>query len=115
MKMENSISEITRRSIIDHLTISHIAWSGRLQEDEFLGRLYDLSVMPSTDYRLRSAAGDIRQHRVNWNDWSDDWVFTDSRFNLLHASDERFLRFLVETVHPVVRVDEEEVQSLVNF
>ncbi len=114
MKMENSISEITRRSIIDHLTISHIAWSGRLQEDEFLGRLYDLSSMPSTDHRLRNAAGDIRQHRVNWNDWSDDWVFTDSRFNLLHAPDEHFLRFLVETVHPVVRPDEDEVRSLVD-
>ena len=36
--MVNSISEVTRRSIIDHITIFGIAWSGRLQEDEFLGR-----------------------------------------------------------------------------
>lgn len=113
--MENSISEVTRRSIIDHLTISGISWSGRLQEDEFLGRLYDLSSIPSTDHRVRDAAGDIRQHRVNWNDWSDDWVFTDPRFNLLYASDERFLRFLCETVHPVVRPDTGEVLSLVDY
>ena len=113
--MENSISEVTRRSIIDHITISGISWSGRLQEDEFLGRLYDLSSIPSTDHRVRDAASDIRQHRVNWNDWSDDWVFTDPRFNLLYASDERFLRFLCETVHPVVRPDTGEVLSLVDY
>lgn len=113
--MEHFISEVTRRSIIDYLTISGISWSGRLQEDEFLGRLYDLSTMPSTDRRVRNAASDIRQHRVNWNDWSDDWVFTDSRFNLLHESDERFLRFLCETVHPVVRPDTDEVLSLVDY
>jgi hypothetical protein len=113
--MKHSISEVTRRSIIDHLTISGIRWSGRLQEDEFLGRLYDLSTMPSTDYRVRNAASDIRQHRVNWNDWSDDWVFTDPRFNLLHESDERFLRFLCETVHPVVRPDTDEALSLVGY
>lgn len=112
--MENSISEVTRRSIIDYLTISRIAWSGRLHEDEFLGRLYDLSSMHSTDHRLRNAASDIRQHRANWNDWSDDWVFTDFRFNLLHAPDEHFLQFLVETVHPVVRPDEDQVKSLVD-
>lgn len=113
--MENSVSEVTRRSIIDHLTISGIYWSGRLQEDEFLGRLYDLSSMPSTDYRIRNAAGDIRQHRVNWNDWSDDWVFTDPRFNLLHAPDEDFLRFLCETVHPIVQPDTNEALDLIEF
>jgi hypothetical protein len=112
--MENAISEVTRRSIIDHLTISGISWSGRLQEDEFLGRLYDITSMSSTDRRVRDAASDIRQHRVNWNDWSDDWVFTDPRFNLLHASDDRFLRFLCETVHPVVRPDTGEALSLVD-
>lgn len=113
--MGHSISEVTRRAIIDHLTISRINWSGRLQEDEFLGRLYDLSTMPSTDRRVRNAASDIRQHRVNWNDWSDDWVFTDPRFNLLHESDDKFLRFLCETVHPVVRPDTEGALSLVEF
>ncbi len=113
--IENSISEVTRRSIIDHLTISGISWSGRLQEDEFLGRLYDLGSMPSTDRRVLDAASDIRQHRVNWNDWGDDWVFTDPRFNLLHASDDHFLRFLCETVHPVVRPDTGEVSSLVDY
>ncbi|NLG84594.1 MAG: hypothetical protein GX493_08335 [Firmicutes bacterium] len=111
--MGNEISEVTRRAIIDYLVASDIDWAGRLQEDEFLARLYDLTKLPSTDYRMHNAAGDIWQHRVNWRDWENDWVFYDSRFNLLHAPDEEFLRFLCETVHPVVRPDIEEALALV--
>ena len=111
--MANSISEPTRRAIIDYITTAGIDWAGRLQEDDFLARLYDLTKMRSTDYRRSNAAGDIHQHRVNWSDWTDDWVFYDSRFNLLHAPDEEFLRFLCETIHPVVRPDSEQAQNLV--
>lgn len=44
-------------------------WAGRLREDDFLARLYDLSAMPSTDHRMSNAAGDTHQQRVNWRDW----------------------------------------------
>ena len=40
----NSISEVTRRAIADSITISKRHWSGRLQEAEFLGRLFDLDI-----------------------------------------------------------------------
>lgn len=40
-------------------------------------------------------------------------MFYDSRLNLLHAPDEEFLRFLCETVHPVVRPSLAEAQELV--
>lgn len=109
----NDISEVTRRSIIDHFSLSGISWAGRLREDDFLARLYDLLSMPSTDHRMRNARGDIAQHRVNWSDWEDDWVFYDSRFNLLYGTSDDFLRFLCETVHPVVRADSDEARSLV--
>jgi len=111
----DSISAVTRKAIIDHLTICRIRWSGRLQEDDFLGRLYDLMSMPSTDCRVWNVASEIIQHRVIWNDWSDDWILTDPRFNLLHESDEHFLRFLCETVHPVVRPNTEEALYLVDY
>lgn len=110
---ENEISEVTRRAIFDFLSLSSLGWSGRLPEDDFLARLYDLAVLPSTDYRFRTAAADIQQHRVNWGDWASDWVFHDSRFNLLHGPDEQYLRFLAETVHPVVRPDEAQSRTLV--
>lgn len=68
--------------------------------------------MRSTDGRFANAAGDIFQHRVRNYDWNDDWVFYDPRFNLLHGPDEDFLRFLAETVHPVVRPDPSEARAI---
>ena len=108
----HEISEVTRRSIIDYLTLSNVSWAGRLREDEFLGRLYDLSGTASTDYRMENAARDIIQHRHAFSDWEDDWVFYDSRFNLLNAPDAEFLRFLCETIHPVVRPNTDDVRSM---
>ena len=64
----NNISEGTRRSIVDIFSVSKISWAGRLREDDFLARLYDLTdltKMGSTDYRIPNAKGDIVQHRVH--------------------------------------------------
>jgi hypothetical protein len=110
--MDNTITEVTRRKILDSFHVRGIGWSGRLQEDQFLARLYNLASMPSTDYRFSNAAGDIWQHRVRNNDWTDDWVFFDSRFRLMHTSDEQFLAFLCETIHPVVRTDADAARKL---
>lgn len=110
--LENSITELTRQNIFDAIQVARIAWSGRLTEPDFLSRLYDLDQMPSLDSRFKTAAGDIYQHREANVDWSDDWVLTDSRFDLKHASDEAFLRFLCEVLHPVIRVNNDEVQRL---
>ena len=96
----STISEVTRRAIFDFLDLSGLKWAGRLSDDEFLARLYDLNAMQSTDGRFQTAAGDIRKHRVFNDDWPDAWIFSDPRFNLLHAPDDQFLRFLCETVHP---------------
>lgn len=110
--MSHEITHVTRRAIADYLTGSKISWSGRLSEPEFLARLYDLENMPSMDHRFSSAASDISQHRIRNHDWNDDWVLYDRRFNLLHAPDEDFLRFLAETIHPVVRADLSEASAL---
>lgn len=110
---DNTITEVTRRAVIDYLSVGR-HWSGALNENEFLGRLYDLNAMPSTDYRHEydTAAKDIWKHRVMNSDWSDDWVFTDSRFDLLHGPDEAFLRFLAETIHPIARPDTVEAEAM---
>lgn len=71
------ISEITRRAIADELALSNLQWSGELQEDNFLARLYNLSEMPSYDHRFSDASGDIWKHRVMNDDWPSDWILTD--------------------------------------
>jgi AbiJ N-terminal domain 3/Abortive infection C-terminus len=106
------ISPLTRRDIFDAVKIEKVVWNGRLEETEFLARLYDLSALPSHDGRFKDAAGDIWQHRVNNFDWDDDWVFGDSRFNLYSGDDETLLAFLCETIHPVVRQDPIEAERL---
>ncbi len=108
----NKISQITRRDIFDAIQIESIDWAGRLDETAFLSRLYDLESMPSSDGRYSSAKGDIWQHRCNNYDWDDDWVFHDSRFNLLDCNDDIFLNFLCYMLHPVVRTDIEEVKKI---
>lgn len=113
---QRTISQLTRRDIFDYLRLENIAWNGRLDETGFLERIWGLGDMESTDSRFPDAAGDIWQHRINNpQDWDDDWIFTDRRFDLMHGADEAFLRFLSEMVHPVVRSDADEVKQLVQL
>ena len=108
-----AISNAARKDIFDSLMLENVSWSGRLQEPDFLARLFDIKNLPSKDYRFHDAYGDIWQHRVNNpHDWDDNWVFYDSRFNLSHCDDDMFLLFLCETLHPVVRADPEEIERL---
>ena len=94
------ISQVTRRDIIDAIAIEKINWSGRLEEAEFLSRLYNLASLPSYDPRFADAAGDIWRHRVNNYDWGEDWVFYDARFNLMDGDDEDIVGFLVRDHSP---------------
>jgi hypothetical protein len=109
------ITEVTRRRLLEGLDERRTVWSGVLDDVEFLGRLYDLDALPSSDPRFRSARSDILQHRVaNPLDWDDDWIFPDPRFGLAD-SDDALLRFLAEMLHPAVRTDPAEVGDLRTF
>lgn len=111
----NKISQVTRRDIFDFLRVENINWNGRLNEPDFLSRLYDLSKLPSYDSRYKDAHGDIWQHRINNYDWDSDWVFTDDRFSLSTGDDATFLQFLCEMIHPIVRSDSTEVAKLLQM
>ena len=104
------LSEVAKRDIQDLFNCGvtlpdgltgKVSWTGRLDDVEFLARLYNLSSLPSYDHRYKDAEGDIRCH-VGWGDWEGDWVFTDGRFDLLHSDDDVFLKFLCEVFHPAV-------------
>lgn len=108
--MTNRISEITKRDIREALSSLNL-W-GRLDEITFLDRLYDLDALPSYDSRFKTAREDIVKHRLANDDWENDWIFDDDRIDLKDGSDQVFLKFLAELLHPVVRSDQDEVASL---
>ncbi|TDL95534.1 hypothetical protein [Macrococcus carouselicus] len=111
----NKISKITKRDIFDLFnngikqvhyfenSIYNCNYHGRLEEIEFLERLYHLESMESSDHRYLNAKGDIWQHTVNNNDYPVNWVFKDERFELFDGDDTVFLDFICEIFHPEVR------------
>ncbi|MEV4367467.1 hypothetical protein AB0J71_10370 [Nonomuraea sp. NPDC049637] len=102
---QTKITAVTRRDIFDYLGGGGGTWWGRLDEIAFLDGLYDLDALPSRDTRHPTARGDITQHRMNNCDWENDWIFEDSRFQLLEGPDEVLLAFLTRVVHPEVQPD----------
>ena len=112
---QERITEVTRMRIFDTLRLQNVEWFGRLEETEFLKRIFDLDAFESYDSRFKTATGDIYQHRVNNDDWESDWVFTDERFGLSHGPDAVLLRFLCEMLHPVVRSDANELRELLEL
>lgn len=114
--MSNRITELTRRNIFDFIQVEKFWWPGRLDESDFLSRIFNLETIPSTDSRFKNAAGDIWQHRINNpSDWEDNWIFFDKRFDLLNCDDSIFLNFICEMIHPIVRGDSIEVNQLLQI
>jgi hypothetical protein len=115
MSEENQITQVTRQRIFDELRLSNVEWAGRMDEDKFLSRTFDLTALRSNDRRCNTMLGDVNRHRVAWGkvDWEHDWVYDDDRLNLMHRPDDVLLTFLCEMVHPLVRSDEAEAASLV--
>ena len=106
------IPKSIRQNISDLYILDKVSWWGDMNEVEFLERIFNLKELPSKDYRFENADRDIWQHRINNFDWEDDWVFTDERLNLQYCPSETFLKFICETLHPVVRKDPNETNKL---
>lgn len=110
------ITELTRRdifSIFENGCVEQIPFGsdrkyfypyyGRLNEIDFLNRIYSLENMVTTDDRYNNAEEDIWQHTISNDDWDFGWVFHDSRFDLMDGPDSLLLKFLCEVFHPACR------------
>lgn len=114
----NAITEVSRRNIFNALKIQRCCWYGRINEIDFLKKIFYLEKLPSTDSRFNyneNAEADIYQHRINNSDWDDDWVYEDDRLDLIKGPDELIIRFLEEIIHPIARPDQKEISSLVDL
>ncbi len=112
-EQRGTITEITRQAIFDELIAGQIACSGRLPAPTFLARMYDLDKLPSHDDRFDNMKEDIWQHPDSNVVWDADRFLSDTRLDLMCGSDEAFLWFLCEMVHPAVRPDAKEARALV--
>ena len=106
-------SQITRQELIDELRLLPFPYNGKIGEVEFLESVFGVDHLPSTDYRCPTMSSDITQHRVQFKDWQDDWIYSDARLNL---RDWRLLKkFIERLLHPVVRTNVTEIALLVDL
>ncbi|CAM3854146.1 hypothetical protein ACFW4G_28270 [Paenibacillus lactis] len=101
-----TISEITRRNIMDELHARNNI-PGKYELVDFLNRVWDLDSMPSTDSRFKTASGDIWQHMINNSDWDEVYLY-EKYLELMIAPDDVFIKFLEQVVHPLVRQQDEQ-------
>ncbi|MDI9311841.1 MAG: abortive infection family protein [Limnohabitans sp.] len=111
----NKITETTRRNIYEEMYLKEIEYQGRMSEPDFLMRLFPLKNLQSNDSRYNNSYDDINKHRELNKDWPVDWIYNDSRINLLHCDDETYLKFLSETIDPYVRNNNNEIDQLLEI
>lgn len=76
---------------------------------DFLSKIWDLRIMPSTDSRYNDAYGDIYQHMVNNDDWDYEYLFI-TRLEILE-NDDIFQRFLQTVLNPDIRKTEDSIMK----
>lgn len=79
-------------------------YTGRLNEVQFLSRIFNLKKMESNDNRFSNMYGDILQHTVRNDDWDYNWLLYDERLDI---RGENFIKFIEEIFHPAVRVEQQ--------
>ena len=108
-----NISESTRQNIIDYLLMRDHPFHGKMGVVQFLNRIWNLSSLPSTDPRFQNMEGDVNMHMVSFNDWTNHNLLYDSRLNLLRGTDNVFIKFIENCVHPLVIYRDEHQDELV--
>ncbi|ULG74235.1 abortive infection family protein [Macrococcus brunensis] len=102
------VSMTSMGEILDIVELSsedkNFNYTGRLNEVQFLSRIFDLKKLKSNDYRYNNMYEDIVQHTVRNDDWEDDWLFYDERLDI---RGENFIKFIEEIFHPAVRVEQQ--------
>src|SRR5215469_18566746 len=110
------ISLAARSDIVAFLLLRKYPFHGNLDLLSFLERTWDLASMKAIDHRHTSAYGDIRTHMISFNDWDYSYLLYDY-LHILESSDEVFISFLENCLHPLVISDDQridEMQTLFN-
>ena len=109
-----NITDLTKRNIfelfrdgytqyeffLDKNTQYTYPYFGRLEEIDFLRKIYNLKTMPGKYEGYENAEEDIIKHTIANDDYEYCWVFNDERFGLKNGNDIEYLKFLCEIFHP---------------
>ena len=107
------ISRKARSDALDYLVLNERHFYGNLDLISFLRRIWDLSSMPSTDRRYKTAEADILTHMISFHDWDDNFLLYDY-LDILGSSDETFLAFLEMCLSPLVVTDENQISEMLS-
>ncbi|UTH16251.1 abortive infection family protein [Macrococcus epidermidis] len=109
------VSETSVRDILDIIEISKsdetFDYTGRLDEVNFLSRIFNLKEIKSNDCRYNNMYDDIIQHTIRNNDWEDNWIFYDERLSI---RGKNFIKFIEEIFHPAVRIENQSWRLYIN-
>lgn len=83
-----------RSALLRNIVRNGFSWSGRTSFLDFYGKIFDLDTLPSGDSRYKNAHDDMWQHTVNNDDWSENDILEDARFNPLQLTNEGFSKFV---------------------
>lgn len=80
---------------------------------DFIAKIWDIDLMPSTDHRYQTMRGDIQQHYINNTDWDEHYMFSEVLG--LYNDAEKFQR-LIEWIPSTEFQDNERlISSLVEL
>ncbi|HRI36569.1 MAG TPA: hypothetical protein PK765_05955 [bacterium] len=106
---DKKITKVTRRDILLSLLRDGI------DVEPALRAYFDLSKLPSFDGRYENMEGDFYQHRVNNDDWDEEWFIDDRRLQILELPDDEFLTLLCKVIHPELLPEEEVLKKVLTI
>lgn len=78
------------QALIDNGAFDAIKQTSRFLD--FISRIWDIDLLPSTDHRFKTMRGDIQQHYINNTDWDENYMF--SEVLALYNDAEKFQRLI---------------------
>lgn len=63
------------KALVDKGAFENLRQSSRILD--FISRIWDIDLLPSTDARFKTMRGDIQQHYLNNTDWNEEYLFSE--------------------------------------
>ena len=80
---------------------------------DFMSRIWDIDLLPSTDPRFKTMRGDIQQHYINNDDWDEHYMFSEVLG--LYSDAEKFQRLIELVPSSEFQDNENLISSLVEI